>query len=73
MKCPNCKEELSEAGIGYAEKGTIMYELSLDSQDDLQWEQYELCNEGEGEYFCRSCGRKLEGFDEEKVIKILKE
>lgn len=73
MKCPNCKEDLVEAGIGYSAKGTILYELSLDSQGDLQWEQDQICDEGVGEFYCRSCGVKLEGFDEEIVIKILKE
>jgi len=73
MKCLKCDKDMKETGIGYAEKGEMIYDVSLDVQGDLQWEQDEMIGNGEGYFFCRACGSKLEGVDEEAVIKALKE
>jgi hypothetical protein len=72
MNCLKCNKDLKETGIGYAEKGTMLYNLSLDSQGDLQWEQENFENGGEGEFYCVTCGSKIEGLDEENVIEVLK-
>ena len=70
MKCPHCKNKLTE--IGQAEKGEMDYELSLTVKGKLSSEQDEFCGNGETYFFCRDCGGKLE-LTEAEVIKILKE
>ena len=72
MKCLKCDKDVKETGIGYAERGEMIYDVSLDVQGDLQWEQDEMIGNGQGYFFCRNCGTLLE-IDEEAVIKILKE
>jgi hypothetical protein len=72
MNCLKCNKDLKETGIKYAEEGTIIYDVSLDSQGDLQWEQDITENTGNGYFFCATCGTKLEDLDEENIVEVLK-
>ena len=69
-KCPNCGLDLLDAGIGYSQGGTMLYDVSSDGKD-LEYQQDEFGDEDGGEFFCRSCGKTLP-LTEEDIIKILK-
>jgi len=67
--CPHCEANLIEKGIGRGEKGEYTYRLWVQDKE-LDYEADEFYPSGEGEFFCKDCGKTL-NLTEKQVIKIL--
>ncbi len=75
MNCPNCKKNLKETGIKLVEQNCeVNYDISLDSQGDIQYEQSDVgTGNGDAVICCGGCGAEvMTEFDEEEIKKILK-
>ena len=71
-KCPNCGVNLKQGGLRYIETGEMIYTIDYDSENkDLNWDQDEFSNSGDGIFCCANCGEELP-LTEKEVIKILK-
>jgi hypothetical protein len=75
MICKNCKKNIKETGLKLVETNAeIIYDVSLDPQGELQWEQSHI-ESGNGDlvvYCCANCGAELGYFEEDEVKKMLK-
>ena len=73
--CPHCNKPFADNEIGWAEEGTDYFEVNLSGKGnyaDLNYEEDEFEQSGEGWFYCRGCGEELD-FTSDQVIEILKD
>jgi len=74
MICKNCGKNIKDEGIKMVETNVeIIYDISFDSQGDIQYEQSDIeSGNGDTIFCCAGCGAELGNFEEKEIIKILK-
>ncbi|MDD5354942.1 MAG: hypothetical protein PHY56_00135 [Candidatus Omnitrophica bacterium] len=60
MLCPHCKKDLKEVGIKNGVSGNRFYDMNLDKDGDISYEQDEFDSSGESWYNCGDCGDTIE-------------
>lgn len=71
MKCKACKEKIKKDTLGYSQKGTILYEVSVVGKE-VKFDYYSLLAEDKGDQYCKNCGESL-GLTYEHGVNLEKE
>lgn len=72
LKCPKCKLDFGEDGIGWTETGEKTWRIMLEGNDlGYDKDEFFTSNVDEGYFYCRLCGNSIE-HSREEVIRILK-